>query len=137
MFLIWPNFHIDYVALDNAGRGIPTFMFPSLFLDHPFFATIINIIVVSMYGSMFAVISITCSVYISKKFICLTIPFILQILVGFLSAIFDSNFSWTPAQFLDMSIKTLRLPSIWIFIIPIAIIMIVYIIYKIKDVNYE
>ncbi|EML9734468.1 hypothetical protein P4278_09020 [Bacillus thuringiensis] len=137
MFLIWPNFHIDYVALDNAGRGIPTFMFPSLFFDHPFFATIINIIVVSMYGSMFAVISITCSVYISKKFICLTIPFILQILVGFLSAIFDSNFSWTPAQFLDMSIKTLRLPAIWIFIIPIAIIMIAYIIYKIKDVNYE
>lgn len=137
MFLIWPNFHINYVALDSAGRGVSTFMFPSLFFEHPFFATIINIILVSMYGSMFAVISITCSVYVSKKFICLIIPFILQVLIGFLSAIFNSKFAWTPAQFLDMSITALRFPSIWIFSIPIAIIMIAYVIYSVKEVNYE
>jgi hypothetical protein len=36
-----------------------------------------------------------------------------------------------------MSITALRFPSIWIFIIPIAIIMIAYVIYNVKDVNYE
>lgn len=137
MFLIWPNFHIDYTALDNAGRGVSTFMFPALFFENPFLFTIINIILVSMYGSMFAVISITCCVYISKKFICITIPFTLQILIGFLSTVYKSKNSWTPAQFLDMSITASRLPSFWIFIIPIAVIMAAYIIYKIKDVNYE
>lgn len=137
MFLIWPNFHIDYVAMDNAGRGIPTFMFSSLFFEHPFFATVINIVLVSIYSSMFAVISIACSVYISNKFICLTIPFILQIIIGFLSAVFSSSFSWTPAQFLEMSITALRFPPILLFMLPIIIIVIAYIIYNLKDVNYE
>ncbi|UOB79066.1 hypothetical protein MQW34_27170 [Bacillus sp. ZJS3] len=137
MFLIWPNFDVNYVAMDNAGRGIPTFMFPSLFFEHPFFATIINIVLVSIYGSMFAVMSITCSVFISKKFICLIIPFALQILTGFLSAVFNSNFSWTPAQFLDMSILALRFSPIWLFSFPIITIIIVYIIYNLKGVNHE
>lgn len=130
LFLIWPDFKLqDYFALDNAGRGIYTFMFPSFFYYHPFLATCINIFLVSLYASLFAALATLFSAYISNRFICLLLPFLIQTMVGFLSAILDLSVAWTPAQFLNMSVSTSRPSSLLIFGLPFLLLAIFYLLY--------
>ncbi|MBC1521923.1 hypothetical protein HB912_09715 [Listeria aquatica] len=133
LFLIWPDFKFhDYLALDNAGRGIYTFMFPSLFYYHPFLATCVNIFLASLYASLFTTLAALFSVYISSRFICLLLPFLIQTMVGFLSAILDLSVAWTPAQFLNMSISASRPSPLLVFFAPFLLIAIFYFLYRKK-----
>lgn len=134
LFLVWPNTLPLASAFSDMGIFGRSFMFPALFFNHPFWAIMVNILLISLYGSLCAVISITCSLFISHTFICILIPFALQLLIGFIASIFPFT-AITPAEFLCLSVHTTRPSSMYLFVIPLVLILFCCFIYR-KRVHY-
>lgn len=135
LFLVWPNILPLASAFSDMGRDGTTFMFPALFFNHPFWAVMVNILLISLYGSLYAVISITFSLFISHTFICILIPFALQLLIGLIASVYPLT-SITPAEFLCLSVNTIRPSPMYLFLIPLVLILICCFIYRKRVHNY-
>ncbi|MGA5663694.1 hypothetical protein ACPCZR_30295 [Bacillus bombysepticus] len=81
-FMKLPNITPDKIINKEISLMSTTTFFPELFYTHPFLHMLFYVLLIGMFGGMFATLALSISLYINKSFIILLLPFASQFILN-------------------------------------------------------
>ncbi|MFD1417999.1 hypothetical protein [Companilactobacillus keshanensis] len=101
-FLFLPNIKPDFLINENLLIIQENTLFVGLFYQHPFVHGILSILLTSIWGGIFAVMTCALSLWIKEKFLALLSSTVFQIIILLLNMFFKlpNLASYVPADFL-------------------------------------
>ncbi|PLS33744.1 hypothetical protein CYV26_11555 [Carnobacterium maltaromaticum] len=99
-FLLLPNNPTDEILNYNLGMRLPDAFGVSLYFSHPFIHMILNVLFISVYGGLFALISTISSFFIRNTFFVYLSSFLFQVVLIAINLFLYPIKSIAPAFFL-------------------------------------
>ncbi|MEH6891375.1 hypothetical protein V7024_17075 [Bacillus sp. JJ864] len=136
-FLFLPNLLPDEIVNRNIGMNSGATILVDLYYNHPFIHMMLNILICSIFGGIFAVFSLSISFWIKNKFIVLVGGFIVQIGLLVINMLIFSEKAITPFFFLPENANVLPI-NIWIvFGVGIILFLVSCVIYFVGVKSYD